>query len=64
MSEGKPSFEEAASQTRTTLVGEFVAFIRTNRKWVLIPLIIFLLLAAGIVILGGTGAAPFIYTVF
>lgn len=54
-------FEEAASQKRPTLVGEFLQFLRHNRKWWLTPIIVVLLLAGLLVILQGTGFLPFIY---
>lgn len=46
------------------LLGEFVAFLRENRKWWLAPVLGMLLLIGVLIVLGGTGAAPFIYTLF
>ena len=44
---------------------EFVWFIRENKKWWLIPLVIvFMVLAALIVIGTNPATAPFIYTLF
>ena len=43
---------------------ELVMFIRHNKKWYLIPVIISILLVGILIALGGTGAAPFIYTLF
>jgi hypothetical protein len=63
-SKQKNQFEAAAKAARSTLVGEFMSFVRDNQKWVLLPLLVVLLLALGLVLLGSTGAAPFIYTVF
>jgi len=40
------------------------AFLRENRKWWLLPILICLLLFGALLLLAGTGAAPFIYTVF
>jgi len=57
-------FEQAARAGRTGLVGEFVAFLRHNKKWWLLPIVIAILLVSALVILGGTGVAPFIYTLF
>jgi hypothetical protein len=45
-------------------VSEFVAFLRHNKAYWLVPIGIVLLLLAVLLILGGTGAAPFIYTLF
>ena len=38
--------------------------LRQNQKYWLLPLVLILLLFGLIVILGSTGAAPFIYTLF
>ena len=43
---------------------ELVMFIRHNKKWYLIPIIVSILLLGILIALGSTGAAPFIYTVF
>ena len=43
---------------------ELVMFIRENKKWYLIPIVISILLLGILIALGSTGAAPFIYTVF
>ncbi|MBN2448216.1 MAG: hypothetical protein JXO22_15920 [Phycisphaerae bacterium] len=47
-----------------SLISEFVAFLANNKKWWLAPIIAIFLLVGLLVILGGTGAAPFIYTLF
>ena len=43
---------------------ELVMFIRQNKKWYLIPIVISILLLGVLIALGSTGAAPFIYTLF
>ena len=55
---------QAAEQQRTSLVGEFVEFLSENKKWWLAPILISVLLLGALVLLGGTAAAPFIYTLF
>jgi Family of unknown function (DUF5989) len=45
-------------------VAEFWYFLRHNKKWWLTPVFVLLLLLGLVVILGGSGAAPFIYTLF
>jgi hypothetical protein len=45
-------------------LSEIWYFIRRNKKWWLIPLIIPLLVMGAFMILAGTGAAPLIYTLF
>ena len=43
---------------------ELVMFIRHNKKWYLIPILVSILLLGVLIALGSTGAAPFIYTLF
>ena len=55
---------EAAGGPRSSLVGEWVAYLRTHKKYWMIPILVVLLAVAGLLILGGTAAAPFIYPLF
>jgi hypothetical protein len=55
---------QQASQAQRGIVGEFVDFLLHNKKWWLTPIILVLLLVGLLLVLGGTGAAPFIYTLF
>lgn len=64
MPDPTPGFEAQASQPRPTAAGEFLRFVIHNKKWWLTPILILLLLIAILVVLGGTGVAPFIYTLF
>jgi hypothetical protein len=57
-------FSAQAAQTQPSLIAEFVEFLRYNKAWWLTPIILVLLLVGGLLILGGTAAAPFIYTIF
>lgn len=45
-----------------SLLVEFWEFLGDNKKWWLIPILLVLLLFGILVVLSGTGAAPFIYT--
>jgi hypothetical protein len=45
-------------------LGELWYFLRHNRRWWLTPVIIAVLLAGVLVVIAGTGAAPFIYALF
>jgi len=56
--------QQLAEQKSPGFVAEFFDFILHNKKWWLTPIIIALLLLSLIAILSGTGAAPFIYTLF
>ncbi len=49
---------------RRSFLAELFDFVRVNRAWMLAPIIVVLLLAGALIILGGTQAAPLIYTLF
>ncbi|MBX6311608.1 MAG: hypothetical protein IRY99_01595 [Isosphaeraceae bacterium] len=57
-------FEAAADCHDETLLGEFWAFLRQNKKWWLLPILAVLLVLGLLIVLSGTAAAPFIYTLF
>lgn len=58
-------FEKAAEQPdRRGVVAEFWGFLRTNKKWWLLPMILLFLLFGLLILLSGTGVAPFVYTLF
>jgi len=57
-------FQQIASGKQVGIVREFWDFLRHNKKWWLTPIILSLLLIALIAITAGSGAAPFIYTLF
>lgn len=46
------------------MMSELLYFLRTSKKWWLTPIILAILLLGLLVVLGSTGAAPFIYTLF
>jgi hypothetical protein len=57
-------FEAQATGPQSGVLGEFLYFLAHNKKWWLVPIIVVLLLMGLLVVLGGTGAAPFIYPLF
>ena len=58
-------FEKAAqSAGKGSMAGEFWYFIKHSKKWWLGPIVIVLVLFGVLVLLSGTAAAPFIYTLF
>ncbi|WP_442506947.1 DUF5989 family protein [Novipirellula sp. SH528] len=57
-------FENQAEGEDLGFVQEFVMFLQENKKWWLIPLLGALLSIGAIALLAGSGAAPFIYTLF
>jgi len=54
----------AKESTEQSLVGELIDFLRTNKKWWLAPILIVMLLMGVLILLSGSAAAPFIYTLF
>lgn len=60
----KDDFAAQANAERDNLVSEFVAFLKENKKWWLAPILVAILGLGLLVLLGGTAAAPFIYTLF
>ena len=58
-------FKTAATERRKTgMVSEFFYFLKTSKKWWLLPIIVILVAFGILVFLSGTAAAPFIYTLF
>jgi len=58
----KDDLATAASDPAPSLLAEFVDFLRHNKKWWLLPILLVLLLFGVLIFLSGTGEAPFIYT--
>jgi hypothetical protein len=58
------SFEAADQEKQASLLSEALQFLRQNKKYWLIPILLLLLVLGALVILGGTVAAPFIYSLF
>lgn len=63
-SENGMTFAQLAEQSSPGVIREFLEFLRHNKKWWLLPIVLLLLVFGLLVLLGGTGAAPFIYTLF
>lgn len=57
-------FARQAAGRQRGFVAQFLDFALHNKRWWLTPILIILLLASLLIILGGTGVAPFIYTIF
>jgi hypothetical protein len=66
MNQQQPSdFEKAATeQSQGGFLKELWGFLAQNKKWWLLPILILLLVFGLLVVLSGTGLAPFIYTLF
>ncbi|MDX2149890.1 MAG: DUF5989 family protein [Bryobacteraceae bacterium] len=57
-------FEQAASAKDVGFLKELFEFLRHNRKWWMLPVVLALLGLGVLVFLSSTAAAPFIYTLF
>lgn len=58
-------FKRAAEEKpKSGLFSEFLYFLKTSKKWWLLPIVVILVAFGVLVFLSGTAAAPFIYTLF
>lgn len=66
MSESEPQrdFEQLADESQPSLVAEFIDFLAHNKKWWLLPILLVVGLIGLLAVFAGSGAAPFIYTLF
>ena len=60
----KNAFEQAQQEKQAGILKEFFLFLRYNKKYWMIPIVLTLLALAALILLGGTAVAPFIYTLF
>ncbi len=60
----KNDFEKAGEESESSLIGEIFAMLKENKKFWMIPIIVVLLVMGALIVAGGSGAAPFIYTLF
>ena len=50
---------------KLSIIGELWEFLKVRKKWWLLPIILFLVLLGGLIILTqGSALAPFIYAIF
>jgi hypothetical protein len=49
---------------RNSIISEFLAFLRENKAYWMVPILLVFLLLGVLLALGATGFAPFIYTLF
>jgi hypothetical protein len=58
-------FEKAAaSHSGRSIVSELIYFLRESRKWWLAPVLVLFVIFAVFMLMAGSAAAPFIYTIF
>lgn len=61
----KSDFEKAASEpANENIFVEYLDFVRHNKKWWLIPMLLIMITFGILILLSNTAAAPFIYTLF
>jgi hypothetical protein len=60
----KNAFRREAEGRQRGSLAQFCGFLLHNKKWWLTPIIVVLVVVGALVLLGGTGLAPFIYTLF
>jgi hypothetical protein len=60
----KPNLDQLANAPEPSLVAELFDFLKHNKKWWLLPILLMLGLFGILMALATTGAAPFIYTMF
>jgi hypothetical protein len=60
----KNEFSRKAEGKGRGPVAEFFVFVANNKKWWLTPIILALVLVGVLAVLGGSGVAPFIYSLF
>ena len=56
--------QDLAQKKRSGIASELFGFLADQKKWWLAPIVIAVLLLGALVLLGGTAAGPFIYTLF
>jgi hypothetical protein len=59
-----PTLEDLAQSPQPGLVAELFDFLKHNKKWWLMPILIVLGLFGVLAMLAGSSVAPFIYTLF
>jgi len=57
-------FASQAEQPQPGILAEFWDFFLHNKKWWITPIVAVLLLMGLLILLSGTAAAPFIYTIW
>jgi hypothetical protein len=62
--EKKGSFEELGQSQPPSLLAELFEFLKHNKKWWLLPILVMIALFGILMALASTGVAPFIYTLF
>ena len=62
--ESGSSFVDESRRQRQGLLGETWDFLSANKKWWMIPIVVVFVFMGILMLVGGTAAAPFIYSLF
>jgi len=57
-------FQQQAELQSVGIVREFIDFLRYNKAWWLVPIVVVSLVVGGALYLASSPAAPFIYSIF
>lgn len=60
----KSDLEKAAAAPEPGIITEFRHFLRTNKKWRLLPIIVAVLLLLGLLVVMPSSGTPLIYTLY
>lgn len=59
------NYKERKNMSKLSILSELWEFLKVRKKWWLLPIILFLVLLGGLIILTqGSALAPFIYAIF
>ena len=58
------SLEQLAGEAQPGIVVEFIDFLKHNKKWWLLPILLVIAAVGILAAMASSGAAPFIYTLF
>ena len=62
--EDRNEFEQLAGEKSPSFVKEVWYLVSSDKRWWLAPIVIAIVILGALVMLTGTGVAPFIYTLF
>jgi hypothetical protein len=60
----RPMKKESSFENNPGFFRDLLQFVAASGKWWLVPMVVVFVLFGALLILGGTSAAPFIYTLF
>jgi len=62
--DAKVDFQSRAQNPRRGLVAELWGYLNSTKKWWLTPIILWIIIFGILLLIGGSGVAPFIYPLF